>query len=100
MFSCSFPDCRTFQILIAVATLCSSVGAQSLADNTTSSAQASRHSHFPRLGLWLNQELSIDKIDTGSASERAGLKVGDRIASIEGRQVTQLSASDRFHYLT
>jgi len=87
------------QILIAVAILCSYVGAQSLADNN-SSTQASNRSHFPRLGLWLDPELSIDKIDAGSASDRAGLKVGDRIASIEGRQVAQLSAGDRFHLLT
>jgi hypothetical protein len=88
------------QILIALAILYSNVGAESLADNTSPLAQASNLSHFPRLGIWVNPEMSIDKIDSGSASERAGLKVGDRIASIEGRPITQLNGHDRIHLLT
>ena len=87
------------QILIALF-LSSSLGPETLAADTSSSVQASDLLYFPRLGLAVSREMSIRKIDTGSPSERAHLKVGDRITFIEGRQVIQLNVNDRLHLLT
>jgi len=52
---------------------------------------------FDRSGLWLMQErgaLRVGDVAPASAGERAGLRIGDRIVTIDGVSITTRSLSN------
>jgi hypothetical protein len=70
-----------------------------IADGAPAGFEFLAENSYPRLGITVNRDMSIDKLQDGSPAQKARLLLDDRIVAIEGRSVKQLSARERVQML-
>jgi hypothetical protein len=51
--------------------------------------------NYPRLGIATDANFCVSRIQKGSPSQRAGLAVGDRLLSVDGRDVARMDGATR-----
>lgn len=61
----------------------------------TPQAQSLGENNYPRLGIATDANLCVIRVQYGSPSQRAGLAVGDRLLSVDGRDVARMDGATR-----
>jgi hypothetical protein len=88
-----------FKTKLTILTLASFLPTVAFADNSQMPAEPASENNYPRLGLSVNRDMTIDRLLPGSPAEKSNLIVGDKIVAIEGHPVVQLNEKQRVQML-